>query len=134
MSKLVAVHFALALSAAAWHAPASAASVLEACKPELATFCAEVTPGHGRISACLYAHEEKLSEACDAATVEMADTLDLFFARIREVGIACGEDIHTHCEGIAIGGGRIMSCLRENVSVVSASCTAIMETMPTPAE
>ena len=38
-----------------------AANVLEGCGSELAEFCSAVTPGQGRVLACLYAHGDKLS-------------------------------------------------------------------------
>jgi hypothetical protein len=39
--------------------------VAEGCNTELARFCAEVTPGEGRLLACLYAHGDKLSGQCE---------------------------------------------------------------------
>jgi len=33
----------------------------EGCKKEIETYCKGVTPGEGRILACLYAYEDKLS-------------------------------------------------------------------------
>jgi hypothetical protein len=41
--------------------------VLDGCNSELAQYCAEVTPGEGRLLACLYAHEDKLSGQCERA-------------------------------------------------------------------
>lgn len=111
---------------------AQADSVLQACEADIATHCARVEPGHGRLTACLYAHEDKLSETCDAATAEMGDVLDLFFSRVREIGIACGEDVQTHCDGVSIGGGRVMACLRENQAKVSQACGDVLTSMPQP--
>ena len=111
--------------------PAHAASLLEACETDIATHCADVEPGHGRLTACLYAHEDKLTDSCDAATAEIGDVLDLFFSRVREIGIACGDDIQTHCGGIAVGDG-IMACLREKQANVSEACTGVLNSMPRP--
>ena len=41
------------------------AQVLEGCSSELTQHCAEVTPGEGRLLACLYAHGDKLSGQCE---------------------------------------------------------------------
>ena len=34
------------------------------CQAEIETYCKAITPGEARILACLYAHEDKLSERC----------------------------------------------------------------------
>ena len=38
-------------------------TVAKGCQKEIETFCKDVTPGQGRILACLYAHNDKLSES-----------------------------------------------------------------------
>jgi hypothetical protein len=35
---------------------------------------------------------------------------------------ACAGDVETHCSGVLPGGGRIKSCLKENISKLSAGC------------
>lgn len=42
-------------------------AVREACKADIATHCAGLEPGGGRIRECLKANREKLSEGCKAA-------------------------------------------------------------------
>lgn len=122
--------FLIAATLVAMTAPASAASLLEACETDIATYCAKVEPGNGRISACLYAHEDKVSDACDAATAEMSDVMDMFFSRMREMHIACGADVAEHCGGVAVGGGRIMACLRE--AKVSDACSSVLQSIDQP--
>ena len=34
---------------------------LEACRAEIDAFCTKITPGNGRVVACLYAHQGELS-------------------------------------------------------------------------
>ena len=53
-----------------------AAQVREGCSPELARHCAEVTPGEGRLLACLYAHGDKLSGQCEFALYDAAARLE----------------------------------------------------------
>ena len=42
-------------------------TVATGCEKELAAYCQGVTPGDGRILACLYAHADKLSGQCRAS-------------------------------------------------------------------
>ena len=42
----------------------------EGCQAEIETYCKDVTLGKARIMACLYAHEDKLSERCKYALYE----------------------------------------------------------------
>ncbi|MGB3648599.1 MAG: cysteine rich repeat-containing protein, partial [Desulfobulbales bacterium] len=39
-------------------------TVAKGCEKELTSYCKDVTPGEGRILACLYAHSDKLSGKC----------------------------------------------------------------------
>lgn len=40
-------------------------TVAKGCEKELKEFCAKVTPGEGRVLACLYAYQDKLSARCE---------------------------------------------------------------------
>jgi hypothetical protein len=53
-------------------------SVFEVCSSEITSHCSAVLPGEGHLYACLYANEEKLSDACDEATMDVLKQLDLF--------------------------------------------------------
>ena len=46
------------------------------CQAEIETYCKDVTPGEARIMACLYAHEDKLSERCKCALYEASCQLE----------------------------------------------------------
>jgi hypothetical protein len=41
--------------------------VIAGCQQELTRYCDAVTPGEGRLLACLFAHEDRLSGRCDHA-------------------------------------------------------------------
>lgn len=114
--------------------PAQAQSVFDACETDIQSYCADVTPGNGRLTACMYAHEDKLSESCDAAVGEMADIIDVVFERLRYVKQQCGADIATLCSDVAIGQGRVFSCLHENRSSLSASCVGVVDSVQLPKE
>ena len=107
----------------------AAQSIFEACESDLKIYCSQVIPGNGRIISCLYAHEDKLSESCDAATEDPASLLDWFLETVRYVMDQCADDIQKHCTNVKFGGGRIFSCLVEQVSSLTDSCKMLVPEM-----
>ena len=51
-------------------------TVANGCKTELETYCKTVTPGEGRVLACLYAYGDKLSGKCEYALYDAAARLE----------------------------------------------------------
>ncbi len=100
----------------------AAQSIFESCAEDLDTYCGAVTPGNGRTLACIYAHEDKVSEECDAATANGAALLDWFFESVRYVYDRCADNIQKLCAGTEFGGGRILSCLNEKSSELTDAC------------
>ena len=100
--------------------------VLEACETEITTFCDQVTPGHGRMLSCMYAHEDKISDDCAASIVDLADALDFLFANVSNAVALCAADIEANCSEVEFGGGRILSCLKANADKVSAECQPVV--------
>ena len=96
--------------------------VLNDCKKEVADFCSTVTPGRGRIAACLFAHNDKLSEQCEVAFEVGLVQLTMVLSTISYVLEQCGDDIDQYCEGVVIGGGRIQQCLSENRDKLEQTC------------
>ncbi|NJM35153.1 MAG: hypothetical protein HC850_11080 [Rhodomicrobium sp.] len=41
--------------------------LINQCRADAADYCAQITPGHGRIAACLYAHIDRLRPGCQEA-------------------------------------------------------------------
>ena len=107
----------------------AAQSIFESCETDLKAYCGQVTPGNGHIVACLYAHEDTLSDNCDAATEDHANLLDWFFESVRYVMDQCANDIREHCADVAFGGGRIFSCLVEKTSSLTDGCKALVPEM-----
>ncbi len=103
----------------------AAQSIFESCAKDLETYCGAVTPGNGRTLACIYAHEDKVSDDCDAATENGATLLDWFFETVRYVYDRCADDVQKHCAGTEFGGGRILSCLNENSSQLTDACKEV---------
>lgn len=120
----------LALSAP----PASASDILMACEAEIANRCAGVNPGNGRLMSCLYAYEDQLDAACDAAMADTADLIDAMFAGLWAVKLECGNDMRTLCGDVPPGEGRLLSCLFSHRSEVSETCAALMAEVNLPTQ
>ncbi|HAK61166.1 MAG TPA: hypothetical protein DCO77_12440 [Nitrospiraceae bacterium] len=102
-------------------------SVAKGCKKELSTYCKDVTPGQGRILACLYAHGDKISGQCDYALYDAAVQLERFVAALVYVVNECDEDLEKYCANIAPGQGRLLDCLDKNKRKVSKRCKQAFE-------
>ncbi len=111
---------------------AAAQSVFKSCGKDLSNYCEAVTPGNGRIFACIYAHEDKISESCDAVIVDVANQLDLFFELIRYAKQECRTDIEKHCMDVETGGGRIYSCLKSHKAELTSDCSTVVESINLP--
>jgi hypothetical protein len=107
----------------AWAAKNVVEIVAVGCDKELTSYCSNVTPGEGRILACLYAHSDKLSGQCEFALYDVAVQLERFVAALSYVANECDTDMDKFCAEVAIGEGRILKCLDENASKISARCT-----------
>ena len=95
-----------------------------ACGADIADVCSEVMPGDGRIQACLYAHQDTISDACFAATEQSGVILERMFDRYNGLYQACGADLQTHCADAEFGGGNQLMCLNDNISEISEECAA----------
>jgi hypothetical protein len=97
-------------------------SVANGCKKELNSYCKNVTPGEGRILACLYAHEDKISGQCDYALYDAAAQLERAGAALTYVANECMDDLEKFCANIRPGEGRLLTCLDKNKKKVSKRC------------
>jgi hypothetical protein len=98
------------------------AQVREGCSSELSQYCAEVTPGEGRLLACLYAHGDKLSGQCDFALYDAAARLERAIGAITYVASECRAELETHCANVEVGKGRVAQCLKDHASELSPGC------------
>ncbi len=96
--------------------------VAQGCKKEIETYCKDVTPGEGRVIACLYAHEDKLSGRCDYALYDAAAQLERAVNALVYVANECAEDLRSFCKDIEVGEGRLLACLQKNDAKVSKRC------------
>jgi hypothetical protein len=97
-------------------------SVAKGCEKELKTFCKDVTPGEGRVLACLYAHEDKLSGQCEYALYDAAAQLERALNALSYAANECRDDLTKFCSDIKPGGGRLMQCIDKNDAKVSKRC------------
>jgi len=97
-------------------------TVVTGCKAELEKYCSNVTPGEGRVLACLYAYEDKLSGRCEYALFDAAAQLERAVAALSYVVNECSSDLKQYCAGVAAGEGRLLQCLQKNDAQVSQRC------------
>lgn len=96
-------------------------TVEQGCKTEIAKFCSQVTPGEGRLLACFFAHEDKLSGQCEYALYDAAARLERAISDLNYLATECEGDIKTLCANVEVGQGRILECLNSKAET-SASC------------
>lgn len=100
----------------------------EGCRQELTTFCKDVTPGEGRLLACLYAFQDKLSPRCEYALYDSIGQLDRTMTNLSYAVGECREDLKSFCMDVKPGQGRLLDCLNQNEARVSTRCnTALRE-------
>lgn len=97
-------------------------TVTEGCKKELDTYCKEVTPGEGRVLACLFAFEDKLSNRCEFALYDAAVQLERAVNALAYAANECRDDLKTFCSGVQPGQGRLLDCLDKKKDQVSGRC------------
>ncbi len=97
-------------------------TVVNGCKTELEKYCSNVTPGEGRMLACLYAYEDKLSGRCEYALYDAASRLERAVAALSYAVNECSGDLKQYCSGVVSGEGRLLECLQKNDDKVSNRC------------
>lgn len=102
-------------------------TVADGCKTELETYCKNVTPGEGRILACLFAYQDKLSGKCEYALYDASVQLERAVAALGYVVNECADDLDKHCSGVAAGEGRLLDCIEKNEKNVSSRCKDAMK-------
>ena len=97
-------------------------TVAKGCEKELKTYCKDVTPGGGRVLACLYSFWDRLSDACDNALYDSAGQLQRAVATLSYVRSECWGDLNAYCANIQPGEGRLLQCLDKNDAKVTTRC------------
>lgn len=94
----------------------------KACNKELTTFCKGVPPGEGRILACLYAFEDRVSDKCIYALYQASNQLDQAVTAIKYAATQCEGDLQKFCADVKPGQGRGLACLKKNEKSLKPEC------------
>ena len=97
-------------------------TVAKGCEKEIKSYCEDVTPGEGRILACLYAHEDKISGRCEYALYDAATQLSRAVNALVYVAGECEDDLDEFCSSVEAGEGRLLECLEKHDKKVSDRC------------
>jgi len=101
--------------------------VAKGCQTEIEAHCKGVTPGDGRVLACLYAYSDKLSAKCEYALYDAAAQLERALTAMTYLVNECGDDLEKLCSEVAVGKGRLLKCLEKNERQVSKRCKQALE-------
>jgi hypothetical protein len=112
----------MSLPAGAFAVDSIVQAVAEGCKAEIESYCGKVTPGEGRVAACLLAHQDKLSGRCDYVLYDGAAQLDRLLTAVTYLAAECRDDIVKHCAKIPVGEGRVAQCLKKNEAQLAGRC------------
>lgn len=104
-------------------APNLIENLKEKCQSDLTKLCKEVTPGEGRIAACLDSKEDQLSEGCKKAwtgtKTQVSNRMDQAELAFRK---NCAKDVQKFCSNVPSGRGRLLDCLDDHKGNLSPSC------------
>jgi hypothetical protein len=141
--------------AAAAQQPTAAqqSAIKSACRSDFMAQCSGVQPGGKAALTCLQQHNSSLSAACQsalaalgggksapaasstgtatapAATAPAAAAPTPSFTPRQEMMIvrqSCGPDFRRLCSSVALGGGRGIACLRNNLARLSPTCQKVL--------
>ena len=102
-------------------------TVANGCKTEITTYCKDVKPGEGRVLACLFAYQDKLSGKCEYALYDAAARLERAVAALSYVAKECEADLAANCSGVQPGQGRLLQCLEQSEAKVSQRCKGALK-------
>jgi hypothetical protein len=94
----------------------------KACNKELTTFCKGVQPGEGRILACLYAFQDRVSGKCVYAIYDADAQLEQAATALKFAASECKEDLLKYCGNVEVGKGRVKTCLDKHEKSLSEKC------------
>lgn len=87
------------------------------CSTDLKTYCARVVPGEARVADCLATHFREITPSCRGAITASRNRFDALVD-------ACKGDAEKLCKGIRYREGRVLTCLKNRESSLSAACAA----------
>ena len=113
------------------HTTDARADLMTACASEISRYCADVSQGRGRISACLMGQMGRLSPAC-RPEVQAVGRSRLTPSYVRKalnpafrapLPKACAAPAAQFCPGMTPGQGRVFACLYARSDRVPKACS-----------
>lgn len=86
-----------------------------ACKADREKFCADAKGDRKKMFQCMQDNADKLSSECKAQRDKARE-------KLKDLAMACGQDVEVLCPDVDPGDLRLMRCLRENRDKLSESC------------
>ena len=120
---LMVIGVVLLFAGSAMAQPGLVRTVEEGCQKEISNYCKSVTPGEGRLLACLYAYGDKLSNRCEYALYDASVQLEREINALSYLANECRNDLNAFCSATKPGEGRLRDCLEKNKKKVSKRCT-----------
>ena len=98
------------------------------CASDIKNYCSKITVGGGRVVACLYAHNDKITGQCTFAMHDASEQLNATIASLRHLArtTSCRSDLKQYCRSVPAGGGRLYRCLRTNKATLTDGCRAAL--------
>jgi hypothetical protein len=105
-----------------------ASELIAACKVEIDESCSDVSVGQGRITACLFARNHKLSPDCKAAVTRLTNGVPESVASMKgttheaRLQNACRRDVRRLCSDVSSGTRFVLACLYSRSQNLSEPC------------
>jgi hypothetical protein len=94
-----------------------------ACQGDVDKLCSGITPGQGRVAACMDSKEDQLSSGCKTTWTQTKADIS---TRMDKAEVAfrqnCGSDVQKFCSDVPSGKGRVLDCLGQHQDGLSNSC------------
>ena len=117
------------------HATDARADLITACASKISQYCADVSKGRGRISACLMSRMGRLGSACrpEVQAVAQSRQTPSYVRKALNSGFraplpeACAAAAAKFCPGMTPGEGRVFACLDARSDRVPNACSDAAE-------
>ena len=123
-----------------------AGAIRQLCRSDYAANCAGVPTGGQAALQCLRSHVDALSPDCQNA-VKAAGSASApapaanppavsaggQTTRVQELRLvrrSCSQDFRSYCQGVELGGGRGLQCLKDNESKLAPTCKSALTALP----
>jgi hypothetical protein len=134
VARVLVLAFALLFGAGSWGIANAqdkvedyVAALNATCTKEIKAQCKGVKEGRGRLLACLYAHENRLSARCGNTVMASLERLGVMLGALANVMRVCEADAKRICNGVVAGEGNLIGCLAAGRKSVSAQCNATLD-------